>query len=283
MAVNRDGVPVDAQGQVIDRQSPFRTPVYTDIDGNGDPYGDAYLRDTRLRPLPHAGATTVVDRYAVVVTPDVAGPIAVVAAVYYQSVEAVAALKLLGNLADTDADSVLEPCVLGGACDGRVPSTEPAVVEGAPPVPMTVRTRVLRVREQPMRHAAPAVARQYPAPGATNVSPDAVVKITFSEPVAGVDARRFTLTDGSGHVVPASVDQIGDGTWGLFPDKVFLDAGVTYRVRVGAGVCNAEGRCVAQPVAWQFQIAAGRPPVAGDTRVPLGFPIDPGHTTDSHR
>ncbi len=64
---------------------------------------------------------------------------------------------------------------------------------------------------------------------------------------------------------------------------MFFDAGVTYRARVGAGVCNAGGRCVTQPVAWQFQIPAGGPPVPGDTRVPLGFPIDPGHTTDRHR
>ena len=52
---------------------------------------------------------------------------AVTAAVYYQSIEAVVALHFLGNMADTNNNFVLEPCVLGGLCDGRKPATEPAV------------------------------------------------------------------------------------------------------------------------------------------------------------
>ena len=275
LAVNRDGLPVDANGQIIDRSAPYRTPVYADRDGNGDPYGDAYLRDSRLRPLPHAAATAAVDRYAVVVPPDVEGPIAVVAAVYYQSVEAVAAQKLLGNLADLDTDGVIEACVLGGACDGRVPSSEPAVVEGAPPVPMTVRTEVVHLRRDRAPRAAPEIVRRYPEPDSTNAAPDAVVKVSFSEPVTGVDARTLTLTDPTGARVPASVDQIGDGTWGLFADNVFLHAGGTYRVRLAAGVCNADRVCTTQAASWQFQIAAGADPVSADTRVPLGFPPRP--------
>ena len=44
----------------------------------------------------------------------------------------------------------------------------------------------------------------------------------------GVDATTFTLTDATGVRVPASVDQIGDFTWGLFPHEVFLKKGETY-------------------------------------------------------
>ena len=40
----------------------------------------------------------------------------------------------------------------------------------------------------------------------------------------GVDAHTFTLTDASGAAVPAGVDQIGDGAWGLFPDRIRLRA-----------------------------------------------------------
>ena len=47
--------------------------------------------------------------------------------VYYQSFEAVVAKKLLGNLADTDLDGTLEPCVLKGPCDGRQPTVEMVV------------------------------------------------------------------------------------------------------------------------------------------------------------
>ncbi len=73
----------------------------------------------------------MIDRYSVVIPPGTPGPVAVTAAVYYQSFEAVVAKKFLGNLADIDTDFRLEPCVLGGACDGRTPTVEPAVVEGA--------------------------------------------------------------------------------------------------------------------------------------------------------
>jgi hypothetical protein len=92
----------------------------------------------RLQPLPHAGATVHLDRYAGVISPGTGGPVAVTTTVYYQSFEAVVAKKFLGNLADTDLDGTLEPCVLQGVCDGRQPTVEPAVVEGAPPVPMQV-------------------------------------------------------------------------------------------------------------------------------------------------
>ena len=89
------------------------------------------------------------DRYAVVIPPGTAGPVAVTAAVYYQSFEAMVAQKLLGNLADTDLDVTLEPCVLKGACDGRQPTVEPAVVEGAPPVPMAVTNWVMPLAGTP--------------------------------------------------------------------------------------------------------------------------------------
>ena len=59
------------------------------------------------------------------IPPGTRGPIAVSAAVYYQSVEAIVAKKFLGNLADTNTNFVLEPCVLGGLCDGRVPHASP--------------------------------------------------------------------------------------------------------------------------------------------------------------
>jgi hypothetical protein len=64
-------------------------------------------------------------RYAGVISPGTGGPVAVTT-IYYPSFEAVVAKKLLGNLADTDLDGTLEPCVLQGACDGRQPTVEPA-------------------------------------------------------------------------------------------------------------------------------------------------------------
>jgi len=269
LVVNSSGLPVDAKGSVIGRDNP-RALRYRDLDGDGDPFDDSYLVDSRLRPLPHAGATRDVDRYSVILPLGTRGPIAVTAAVYYQSFEAVVAKKFLGNLADLDADFLLEPCVLRGACDGRTPAAEPAVVEGAPPVPMEVRSWVIDVAGEAAGSKPPAVAT-YPPAGARNVYRDVVVKAFFSEPVTGVDAKTFTLSGENGEPVPAFVDQIGDGTWALFPHAVFSRVGKTYTARLAAGICGLHHRCTARPTAWSFTITADRDGGSGDTSVPLGF------------
>ena len=68
------------------------------------------------------------------------------------------------------------------------------------------------------------------------------------------------------------MDQIGDGTWGLFPDRVFLNPGETYSAGVSAGVCGVEGTCTAQPVVWKFTVASRRGEGTGDTTIPAGYP-----------
>jgi hypothetical protein len=274
LVVNEAGQPVDDRGRVIDRSNPAGRPQYLDRDGDGDVYDDSFLSDTRLDPLPRPGATLSVDRYSVVMPVDAVGPVAVSAVVYYQSVEAVAAVKLLGNLADTDLDFRLEPCALGGACDGRRPSVEPAVVEGSPPVPMEVRNWLIRVNESG-RGPGDVSVSIYPPPDAMNVYRDVVVKATFSEPVVGVDATTFMLHDSRGDVVPASVDQIGDGTWALFPHQVFLKANERYSVRIDGRICGLDsgeaGNCMRQPRAWRFATVAEDAAGEGDTSIPAGF------------
>src|SRR5205823_3918527 len=145
----------------------------------------------------HPEATKKFDRYSVVIPAGTKGPVAVTAAVYYQTVEAIVALKFLGNMADTNGNFVLEPCVLGGLCDGRKPATEPAVVEGAAPVPMVVRTSVIAIAGAAKDNTPPRVTT-YPANGATDVYPDAVVKAFFSKPARGVNESSLTLTDSHG-------------------------------------------------------------------------------------
>jgi hypothetical protein len=273
MIVDGNGLPVDDRGRVVDATNPRGLPQFRDVNGNGDHFDDSFLRDTRFRPMPHPEATKQIDRYEVEIPPGTLGPVAVTAAVYYQSVEAVVAAKFLGNMVDTNGNFVLEPCVLGGLCDGRVPHTEPPVVEGAPPVPMVVRSVVIAVDDAPADRAAPRIA-VYPAPGADRVYADAVVKVSFSEPVRGVDEHRFTLCDARGVPVPAWVDQIGPGTYGLFPDHVPLPAGATYTARVDAGVCDRAGNCTTAPAIWSFTIAADPERAAGDTSIPTGFQGD---------
>jgi hypothetical protein len=284
LVTNGNGLPIDENGRVVDQSNPSALPQFRDLNGNGDSFDDSYLKDTRLRPMPLPAATAKVDRYSIVIPPGTKGPIAVTAAVYYQTVEAVVALKFLGNLADTNLNSVLEPCVLGGLCDGRISSTEPAVVEGAPPVPMAVRNWVMSItgaHPEPLRlHAA-----TYPLPGATDVYQDVVPKVFFSAPVSGVNAETFTLVDPQGRQVPASVDQIADGTWALFPNQVLLDGGQTYTARLRGRVCGAVGPCVNENRSWRFTLVATRGAGAGDTGIPVGFslpntPRDGGKTAE---
>jgi hypothetical protein len=281
LVTNAEGLPIDANGTVIDRNNPLGLPVFRDLNGNGDLFDDAFLRDTRLRPLPNPGARVALDRYSVVIPPGTRGPIAVTAAVYYQSLEAIVAKKFLGNLADTNLDSVLEPCVLGGRCDGRRPHGEPAVVEGAPPVPMKVRNWVIRVDTGAEDNGVPAIVGTYPPDNAIDVAQDVVPKVSFSEPVTRLEGNTFTLADSAGRAVPAWVDQVGDGTWGLFAHAVFLTAGETYTARVSAGICSYSGICTKKSIAWTFRIASRRGEGLEDTSVPLGFPAVAAPHADS--
>jgi len=264
------GLPVDRDGRRIDASNPTGLPQFRDVNANGDLFDDSFLRDTRFRAMPHPDATKRIDRYAVVVPPGTEGPVAVSAAVYYQSVEAVVAGKFLGNLADTNGNFRIETCVLGGLCDDRKPNTEPPVVEGAPPVPMITRTWVMTVNGAAADRTPPGVAT-YPTQGAEGVYQDVVVKAFFTEPVLGVDARTFTLTDSHGRPVHAWVDQIGDGTWALFPHAIRVEGGETYTARLKAGICDTVGNCTANDVVWKFAAASVPEQAAGDTTVPAGF------------
>ena len=273
MVTGPDGRPVDATGKVIDAaHNPLGLPVFKDTNGNGDLFDDSFLVDSRLRPLPHAQATRKIDRYAVVVPPGTRGPVAVSTAVYYQSVEAIVSTKFLGNMTDTNNNMVLEPCVLGGRCDGRKPRSEPAVVEGAPPVPMAVQTFTIAIVGAAPDAAAPRLG-VYPAPDEPRAHFDTVPKVFFTRPVTGVSAKTFTLTDATGAAVPAWVDPIGDGVWGLFANQILYKPGQTYTAHLAAGICDAAEptRCTADGAEWSFTIAADGDSSEGDSSIPMGF------------
>jgi len=271
LVTNKNGLPIDNNGRVIDASNPG-IEIFKDSNNNGDYFDDSFLKDTRFKPRGNPEYEKRVDRYAVVIPSGMQGHIAVTAAVYYQSVEAVVALHFLGNLADTNNNFVLEPCVLGGLCDGRKPATEPPVVEGAPPVPMTVRNWVISIEGAPADKSALHVAT-YPLPGANHVYQDAVVKAFFSKPVRGVDAQNFTLTDSRGIQLPAWVDQVGDGAWALFPSQVLLKGGETYTARLKAGICDLFGNCIKRDVVWRFTVSKEAGQGSGDTSIRTGFAL----------
>jgi hypothetical protein len=272
LVTNRAGLPIDKHGRVINASNSTGLPQFRDVNGNGDNFDDSFLVDTRLQPRGNAGSQVRIDRYSVVIPAGTQGPIAVSAAIYYQSVEAVVALHFLGNLADTNNDFVLEPCVLAGLCDGRTPRTEPAVVEGAPPVPMTVRNWVISINGAPARRM-PLRVETYPAPEATDVYQDAVVKVFFSGPVHGVDAGSFTVTNSRGVQLPGEVDQIGDETWAFFPNQVMLKGGERYTARLKRGVCNFSQNCTQKDFIWRFTVSKEFGEGSGDTSIPVGFRV----------
>jgi len=273
LTVNDQNLPIDAQGKVIDAaHNPTGLEQFRDLDGDGEVFDDSYLVDSRLRPLPHAGATRKLDRYAVVIPPGTRGPIAVSIGVYYQSMEAIVAQKFLGNMTDTNNNMVLEPCVLGGRCDGRKPRTEPAVVEGAPPVPMALRSFTIAVDGAALDQAPPRLG-VYPVPGAPRAHLDTVPKVFFSRPVTGVNATTFTLTDAKGAQLPAWVDPIGDGVWGLFANQIQLTPGATYTAHLAPGICDAAvaTSCTTDGAEWSFTVAADADSSEGDSGLPIGF------------
>jgi hypothetical protein len=266
LVVDSHGLPVDAHGKVIGRSNPRGLPQFRDTDGDGDVYDDSFLLDTRLRPLPSAGSSVNLDRYSVVIPEGTKGPVSVTSAVYYQSIEAVVAKKLLGNLADTDGDHVLEPCVLRGPCDGRKPTVEPAVVEGAAPVPVAVRSQVINLEGE--SDATPPAVSVYPSAFDRGASTDVVPKVTASEPVRGIDATTFEMRDAAGARVPATVAQIADYTYALFPDRVFLAAGETYLLRLSGTICDLNDNCVNEERSWSFTVARAAEASGMDTRPP---------------
>lgn len=275
LVTNKNGLPIDKDGRVIDASNPTALPQFRDNNGNSDYFDDSFLKDTRLKPRGQPAFQQKVDRYSVVIPPGTRGPVAVTTSVYYQSMEAIVALEFLGNLADTNNNFVLEPCVLDGPCDGRKPATEPPVVEGAPPVPMVVRNWLMPVEGMPADQS-PLQMSTYPAAGAEQVYQNAVVKVFFSKPVSGVDVRSFTMADSRGVPVPAWVDQIGAGAWGLFPNQVILQGGKRYTARLKAGVCDLAGNCTRQDLIWRFTVSKEMAQGSGDTTIPMGFSLPPG-------
>jgi len=271
IVANAQGLPIDSGGVPIDRANPLGLPQYTDLDGDGDLFDDSFLVDWRLRPMPHPGAAVTLNRYAVVIPPSTEGPIAVTTAVYYQSIEAVVAEKFLGNLADTDEDFLLEPCVLKGSCDGRTPAVEPAVVEGSPPVLMEAKSAVITVAGAPADTLPPTVASTYPAGGALDTYIDTVPKVFFDEPVVNLDETTFTMTDGGGLSVPGFVGQVGDGAWAYFPAPINLAGREDYTLTIAAGICDHAGNCTTAPTSWTFRTARTADQGTGDTTVPIGF------------
>ena len=157
-------------------------------------------------------------------------------------------------------DRIGKPGVTGEIQLRNALRLDPVVVDGAPPVPMITRNQVIQIGSTTdtvapfivinnsnatgqtnvsatipaNRHWSPSpyggAAGNYPVEGVgeQNVNPARIVKVSFNEPVTGVDANTFYLTTSRGVAVPALISQIDDTTWALFPytstNQTFLSA-----------------------------------------------------------
>jgi hypothetical protein len=137
---------------------------------------------------------------------------------------------------------------------------------------MIVRNWVIVIRGGAAQQM-PLRVGTYPAPGAGSVYQDAVVKVFFSGPVAGVDTQTLTVSDSHGVQVPGWVDQIGDGTWGFFPNQVILSGGERYAARLKAGICDLYENCIRKDIVWSFAVSKDPGQGSGDTSIPVGFRV----------
>jgi hypothetical protein len=70
------------------------------------------------------------------------------------------------------------------------------------------------------------------------------------------------------------VDQIGDGTWGLFANQVILKRGEKYTARLQGNLCDANKNCASRDMVWSFTITQDAGNGNGDTSIPVGFPSE---------
>ena len=97
----------------------------------------------------------------------------------------------------------------------------------------------------------PTVMSTFPAPDALAVAPNAVVSVTFSEPIdpATLNVQSLTLSK-DGIPVAGTVTYVG--TTALFTPTAQLAAGAVCTVTVAATVKDLAGNALAAPKVWNF-------------------------------
>ena len=98
----------------------------------------------------------------------------------------------------------------------------------------------------------PTVKSTFPAPNALAGAPNAVVSVTFSEPIdpVTINAQSVTLSKDGTTPVAGTVTYIG--TTALFTPTAQLSAGAVYTAAVATGVKDLAGNALAAPSVWNF-------------------------------
>ena len=104
---------------------------------------------------------------------------------------------------------------------------------------------------------APTITSRSPASGATGVSVEARVTVTFSEPVTGVSGNNFVLRDtATATVVPALVTYDAATRRAVLTPSALLLPGRTYKVDISNRVRDAAGNALAWQT-WKFTTGTG--------------------------
>lgn len=103
----------------------------------------------------------------------------------------------------------------------------------------------------PLDLVAPTLVAQDPPPGA-EIATGAVVRVTFSEPVTGVDGTSFQVLDASGGLQAATVTLAADGLTATLAPTGGLAIGTTFDVRLTSAVHDPAGNPLAAQ-SWQLR------------------------------
>lgn len=105
----------------------------------------------------------------------------------------------------------------------------------------------------------PQVASVTPAPGASNVPVEAVIRATFSDAhgirLSSVNDSTFTLTDEEGRPVPGSVTYDPASMTATFDPDGELLYGCTYTATISTGVTDMAGNPLTSQFTWSFRTA----------------------------
>lgn len=100
---------------------------------------------------------------------------------------------------------------------------------------------------------APAIVAQDPPAGGV-IATTGSLRVTFSEPVSGVDPARFQLVDAAGSVIAASVRLDPEQRTATLTPQVGLTVATPYTARLAGAVRDAAGNLLA-PVNWTLTAA----------------------------
>jgi hypothetical protein len=117
---------------------------------------------------------------------------------------------------------------------------------------------------------APRVSSTNPTAGSITAVATTNVTVTFSEPVTGVSAGNFYLTDAT--TGPVTTAFTGSGTTYTLDPTTDLTPGATYTANLGAGITDAAGNALA-PTGWLFTVSA----TPADTSRPTVTAVTPAN------